>query len=92
MQTLISQHLEAFQHIFIVGPPGSGKSINLRHAAQFTSQAIEIRMNFSSTTNVNFISENLEFKLTQQRKKGKMMLLPPPQKSLFLSVDDVNMP
>ncbi len=92
IQNLIAQHQNLHKHIFIVGPPGSGKSVSLRHAAQLTPSVIEVRMLFSSTTNISFIAENLEYKLSQQRKKGKMMLLPPPQKSLLLTVDDVNLP
>ena len=92
IQNLIAQHMDLNKHIFIVGPPGSGKSVSLRHAAQLTPNVIEIRMMFSSTTNISFIADNLEYKLSQQRKKGKMMLLPPPQKSLLLTIDDVNLP
>jgi dynein heavy chain, axonemal len=92
LQTLIAQHQTINKHIFLVGPPGCGKSLNIQHVTQFIPNTIEINLKFSSQTSVDFISDNLEYKLTQQRKKGRMMLLPPPQKSLLLLVDDVNMP
>jgi len=91
-QYLICKFLETKGHVFLTGPTGTGKSIIIQNIINSLKNSLLIQMTFSSQTSAQFIQDDLEFKLVQQRKKGNMMLSPPPGKSLVIIIDDVNLP
>lgn len=89
----VKQFIEIRSHIFITGVTGTGKTIMTENTIHNMHETVlEVKMSFSSQTASKSVQIMLESKLQQQRKKGQIMLIPPPGKRMAVLIDDINMP
>jgi dynein heavy chain len=79
------------KHVLMVGPTGTGKSVNVqRHLASgFGDKYVPLNLNFSAQTGANQTQDTIDGKC-EKRKKG--VFGPAAGKQYILFVDDVNMP
>lgn len=87
--------LRVQEPLFFTGPTGTGKTIVMRTVIKDfveTKNYQSVEITFTYQTKSRNTQDQMEFKLQYHRVKGQVVLMPPPQKTLLVFIDDANMP
>ncbi|XP_014239722.1 dynein heavy chain 1, axonemal-like isoform X2 [Cimex lectularius] len=89
--TVLGKLIENNQHVLVIGPTGSGKTITIlsKINRNMPEQFVSDFMTFTAKTSLNQTRDTIESKL---EKRKKLVLGPPVGKKGILFIDDFNMP
>ena len=88
---LLGHMLENSKHLMMVGPTGTGKTVNITRFLENVNsdKFIPLQMTFSAQTSANQVQDVLDSKM-EKRRKG--VFGPTAGKKIIVYVDDLNMP